>query len=178
MRGGRCKSTVQNLLLEYPPLGKAWSNKVPLKLARRAVCCVRDTCVLECVIRFCLHPVPAVARAAAATGTRGVSRRLSQRMCPEMFSKARSRGMGSSEEGEGEGEGSHLMDDHEKPPSRRTSLPRAVPVAGLAVLVLVAWFSYGGSVRGPGLASRDTRQAQLSTGWCVMSRSHACRLAP
>jgi len=53
--------------------------------------------------------------------------------------------MGSSEEGEGEGEGSHLMDDHEKPPSRRTSLPRAVPVAGLAVLVLVAWFSYGGS---------------------------------
>ena len=99
-------------------------------------------------------------------------------MCPEMFSKARSRGMGSSEEGEGEGEGSHLMDDHEKPPSRRTSLPRAVPVAGLAVLVLVAWFSYGGSVRGPGPASRDTRQAQLSTGWFVMYRSHACRLAP
>uniref|UniRef100_A0A7S0EEX2 Endonuclease/exonuclease/phosphatase domain-containing protein n=1 Tax=Phaeocystis antarctica TaxID=33657 RepID=A0A7S0EEX2_9EUKA len=53
--------------------------------------------------------------------------------------------MGSSEEGEGEGEGSHLMDEHEKPPSRQAGMPRAVPMAGLAVLVLVAWFSYGGS---------------------------------
>ena len=119
----------------------------------------------------CFHPLSIVAECRAPAACRSC-------MCPEMYSKARSRGMGSSEEGEGEGEGSHLMDDHEKPPSRRTSLPRAVPVAGLAVLVLVAWFSYGGSVRGPGLASRDTRQAQLSTGWCVLSRSHACHLAP
>jgi len=62
-----------------------------------------------------------------------------------MFSKARSRGMGASEEGEGEGEGSHLMDDHEKPPSRPTGMPRAVSTAGLALLVVVAWFSFGGS---------------------------------
>ena len=55
--------------------------------------------------------------------------------------------MGASEEGEGEGEGSHLMDDHEKPPSRPTGMPRAVPTAGLALLVVVAWFSFGGSVR-------------------------------
>ena len=62
--------------------------------------------------------------------------------------------MGASEEGEGEGEGSHLMDDHEKPPSRPTGMPRAVPTAGLALLVVVAWISFGGSVRSPGLASR------------------------
>ena len=110
------------------------------------------------------------------TGTRRVSRGLSQRMCPEMFSKARSRGMGSSEEGEGEGEGSHLMDDHEKPPSRRTSLPRAVPVAGLAVLVLVAWFSYGGSVRGPGLASRHPTGSALAGVCCLGSRVPSCAL--
>ena len=99
-------------------------------------------------------------------------------MCPEMFSKARSRGMGSSEEGEGEGEGSHLMDEHEKPPSRQAGMPRAVPMAGLAVLVLVAWFSYGGSVRRPALTSRHPTASAL-TGVCGLTwRSHVCRLAP
>ena len=96
--------------------------------------------------------------------------RTAPRMCPEMFSKARSRGMGSlGEEGEGEGEGSHLMDDHEKPPSRRTGMPRAVPMAGLAVLVLVAWFSFGGSVCGPCLVSRHPTGSALIG---VLSRSH------
>ena len=89
-------------------------------------------------------------------------------MCPEMFSKARSRGMGSSEEGEGEGEGSHLMDEHEKPPSRQAGMPRAVPMAGLAVLVLVAWFSYGGSVRRPALTSRHPTASAL-TGVCCLT---------
>ena len=77
-------------------------------------------------------------------------------MCPEMFSKARSRGLGSSEEGEGEGEVEGLMEDHEKPPSRKTGMPRSVPMAGLAVLVLVAWFSFGGSVRSPDRAATAT----------------------
>ena len=74
-------------------------------------------------------------------------------MCPEMFSKARSRGIGSSEGGEGEVEG--LIDDHDKPQSRQTGMPRAVPLAGLAVLVMVAWFSFAGSVRRPGRAAPD-----------------------
>ena len=70
--------------------------------------------------------------------------------------------MGASEEGEGEGEGSHLMDDHEKPPSRPAGMPRAVPTAGLALLVVVAWFSFGGSVRSwPRLATPH----RLSTDW-------------
>jgi hypothetical protein len=103
-------------------------------------------------------------------GRRATLHRTAPRMCPEMFSKARSRGMGSlGEEGEGEGEGSHLMDDHEKPPSRRTGMPRAVPMAGLAVLVLVAWFSFGGSVCGPCLVSRHPTGSALIG---VLSRSH------
>ena len=91
---------------------------------------------------LCCSPAPAAVSPRAPDGTAH-----QPRMCPEMFSKARSRGMGASEEGEGEGEGSHLMDDHEKPPSRPTGMPRAVPTAGLALLVVVAWFSFGGSVR-------------------------------
>ena len=91
-------------------------------------------------------------------------------MCPEMFSKARSRGMGASEEGEGEGEGSHLMDDHEKPPRRPAGMPRAVPTAGLALLVVVAWFSFGGPVRSLATPHR------LSTDWplpvSVLTRAH------
>ena len=63
-------------------------------------------------------------------------------MCPEMFSKARSRGSGASE-GEGEAEG--LMEEYEKPTSRSSGLPRSVKLAGGAVLVLVAFFSLGGS---------------------------------
>ena len=117
---------------------------------------------------------PPFSRVAVSTPRRGRRatplHRTAPRMCPEMFSKARSRGMGSlGEEGEGEGEGSHLMDDHEKPPSRRTGMPRAVPMAGLAVLVLVAWFSFGGSVCGPCLVSRHPTGSALIG---VLSRSH------
>ena len=66
-------------------------------------------------------------------------------MCPEMFgAKARSRGTGASE---GEAEVEALMDEYEKPTTRSGGLPRSVPMVGLFVLVIVAWFSLGGSVR-------------------------------
>lgn len=68
----------------------------------------------------------------------------------------------SLDEDEGEGEG-EAWQRQKKPPSQKPSSPvrRAWLMLVLAVLVLRAWFSFGGSVCARGLAEH-TRQAPLA----------------